>query len=160
MFDFSPDWDPRACYLVVLGCAIISARVQVLGRLTILKQKSIYAWGQRSIWLVFTVYLLLPLALFWILDRTGAVKDTSLFAALLVGLAYPAILSGGTAVKPTEGLAGVFDWLNKAMDNVTASTTSMVALEAQLFERVIVDHIEKNAEARKLVEGLALQYAA
>ena len=159
MLEFSPDWDARLCYLLVLLCAVISARVQVLGRLEILKQKIVYAWSQPSTWLVFTIYLFLPLALFWLLDRTGAIKDTSAFAALLVGLAYPAILSGGTSLKPTEGLAGVFDWLNKALDSVTARTTSMVALEAQIFERELVDHLEKDAQARKLVEELALRYA-
>jgi hypothetical protein len=160
MLEFSPDLDARLCYLLVLACAIISARVQVLGRLEPLKQKIIYAWGQRSTWLVFTIYLLLPLALFWFLDRTGAIKDTSVFAALLVGLAYPAILSGGTSLKPTDGLAGVLGWLNKAVDGVVVKTTSMVALRAQLFERVIVDHLAKDANARTLVEELALQYAA
>lgn len=160
MLEFSPDWDARACYLVVFVCALVSARVQVLGRLAVLKQKAVYAWGQRSTWLVYTIYLLLPLGLFWILDRMGALQDTALFAALLVGFAYPAILAGGTTIKPAGGLGGIFDWLNKAMDGVIAKTTSSVALEAQLFERVVVDHLEKNAPALKLVTDLALQYAA
>jgi hypothetical protein len=159
VLEFSPDWDSRYCYLAVLICAFLSARVQLGGRLAILQQKAIYAWGLLSTWIVFSVYLIFPLALFWLLDRTGALSDTSVFAALLVGLAYPAILSGGTNIKTTEGLAGVFAWLNKSMDDVITRTTSMVALKSQLFQRAVVDQLEKDGNALAKVRELALQYA-
>src|SRR3954466_13056693 len=108
MLVFSPDWDSRVCYVVVFVCALLSARIQLSGRLDILKEKTIYAWGMYSTWVVYSVYLVVPLVLFWFLDRTGAISDTSVFSALLVGLAYPAVLSGGTSLKTTDGLSSVF----------------------------------------------------
>src|SRR5664279_1470228 len=99
MLSFSPDWDARYCYLIVLGCGILSALIQVQGRLDVLRNKAIYAWSLWTTWLVFSTYLLIPLMLFWLLDRTGALQDTSFFAALLVGFAYPLVLSGGSSLK-------------------------------------------------------------
>jgi len=159
MFEFSPDWDARFCYLVVLGCGVVSARVQVYGRLELLKGKTVHAWSILSTWWVFSTYLVIPLVLFWLLDRTGALQDTSLFAAIFVGLAYPAIVSGGTSLKPNAGVAGVFGWLNNAADNLAQKTTAAVAVRDRLFSRAVVGHIATNKDRFDEVRTLALNYA-
>lgn len=159
MLEFSPSWDARWCYILVLVCAIASAYGQIYGRLKVLQSKVIYSWSLFSTWLVFSIYLLVPLILFWFLDRSNAINDTSLFAALLVGLAYPAILSGTTSVKPVSGLNGVFDWLNKITDSLVAKTTLKIALQAQLFERAVVDRLESDAAALEKLRNLALRYS-
>ena len=161
MLEFSPNLDARVCYLIVLCCALVSAYAQLYGRLQILKAKVIYAWSLFSTWMVFTIYLSIPLALFWFLDRAGAIHDSSAFAALLVGLVYPAVLSGGTSIKSVQGLGGVFDWLNKAADSLVTKTTLKVTLQGQLFERVVVDHlaVAANNTDYNLVEALALLYS-
>ena len=89
----SPDWDTRLCYLVVLLCGLVSARIQLYKRFV--EAKISGAWLVPNTWLVFGIYVFIPIALFWLMDRTSALTDTSLFAALLIGLAYPAILAGG-----------------------------------------------------------------
>ncbi len=158
MLVFSPDWDSRLCYLVVFVCALLSARIQLSGRLDILKEKTIYAWGLSSTWFVYSVYLSIPLLLFWFLDRTGALLDTSVFSALLVGLAYPAILSGGTSLKTTDGLSGVFSWLNKATDSLVSKTLGLVALKGRIFERAVVKHLTQDKDSYERVKQLALEY--
>jgi hypothetical protein len=159
MLGFSPDWDARYCYLIVLACGIVSARIQVQGRLDVLKSKAIYAWCLRTTWLVFTTYLVIPLILFWLLDRTGALQDTSLFAAILVGLAYPAVLAGGTSLKPAQGVAGVVGWLNKAADSLVTKTTAYVAVEDRLFMRNVVEAMLLDPARQTAVERLAKSYA-
>ena len=79
----SPDLDARWCYLIVLLCGLISARSQLYKRFVDFKVSG--AWLVPSTWLVFAIYLAIPIALFWLMDRMNALNDTSLFAALLVG---------------------------------------------------------------------------
>src|SRR5437660_829618 len=103
----SPDWDTRLCYLVVLLCGLVSARIQLYKRFV--EAKISGAWLVPNTWLVFGIYVFIPIALFWLMDRTSALTDTSLFAALLIGLAYPAILAGGFGgIRAPGGIEGVF----------------------------------------------------
>jgi len=159
MLGFSPDWDARYCYLIVLLCGILSATIQVQGRLDILRNKAIYALSLGTTWVVFTIYLIIPLVVFWLLDRTGALRDTSVFAAFLVGLAYPAVLSGDSSVKPAAGIAAVVGWLNKAADSLVAKTTAYVAVEDRLFMRQVLAQMLPPNSRQSEVEKLALQYA-
>lgn len=41
--------------------------------------------------------------LFWLLDRTGAITDTSLFAAVLIGIGYERIIAGGNQTLRAPG---------------------------------------------------------
>ncbi|HEY9155949.1 MAG TPA: hypothetical protein VIM69_12505, partial [Opitutaceae bacterium] len=139
MLEISPDLDARLCYGIVLLCALISARIQVYGRLSGLKERAIYAWSLPSTWGVFLTYVAIPLGLFWFLDRTGAVRDTSFFAALLVGLAYPSVISGGTGVKQVQGVAGVLGWLDKATDALITKIVEYVSIDAHRFQKKVID---------------------
>jgi hypothetical protein len=157
MVEISPDLDARLCYAIVLACALISARVQVYGRLAGLKEKTIYAWSLPSTWAVFLTYVGVPLGLFWFLDRTGAVRDTSLFAALLVGLAYPSIISGETNIKPVQGVAGVIGWLDKATDALITKIVSYVAIDAHRFQKKVLDCM-KDPAAYAIILSVAQEY--
>ena len=88
----SPDLDARICYIVVLCCGVVAARVQIYRRLQ--ERKVTGIWVEPGTWLMFLIYLAAPLTLFWLMDRSGAVSDTALFAAILIGASYPAVLSG------------------------------------------------------------------
>ncbi len=145
MLEISPDLDARWCYAIVLVCALISARVQVYGRLAGLKERAIYAWSLPSTWGVFLTYVAIPLGLFWFLDRTGAVRDTSLFAAMLIGLAYPSVISGGSGVKTAEGVAGVLGWLDKATDALITKIVEYVAIDAHRFQKKVLDRMSDKA---------------
>ncbi len=109
----SPDFDARWCYGIVLLCGLISARIQVYKRLS--ESNIAGIWLDPATWLMFVIYLAVPLALFWFMDRMGALRDTS-FSRLLIGAAYPAVLSGNVAgIKAPEGL----DFLRKPIENFT-----------------------------------------
>jgi hypothetical protein len=93
----SPDVDAYYCYGVVLLLGLITASGQVSRRLANLPGR----WIMVNTWLLFFAYALLPAVLFWLLDRTGAIHDTSLFAAVLVGAGYQQVLSGGlVGIRP------------------------------------------------------------
>ena len=86
----SPDLEAWLCYLVVAVIGLTTAIRQVNKRLE----------GVRGRWLVFGTYLLLfsymaiPVVLFFALDWTGAIRDTSIFAAIIVDFSYDRFLAG------------------------------------------------------------------
>lgn len=86
----SPDIEAYFCYLIVASLGAITAIVQInrgLGDLAGI-------WLIPGTWLLFLMYLGVPIGLFWFLDRTGAISDTSVFAAALIGVGYERIMNG------------------------------------------------------------------
>lgn len=141
----SPDWDARVCYALVLLCGLISARLQLYKRFLNLHISGI--WLVPNTWLIFGIYVAIPLALFWVMDRMGAVNDTSLFAALLVGLAYPAILAGGFGgLQAPTGVAGVLKPLDAVTDAIIKSVTEAVKRNQQRFEDFVVGRMKADPE--------------
>jgi hypothetical protein len=86
----SPVLEAYVCYAVVLLLGAVTAVIQISRRLGDLAG----VWTVPQTWLLFVLYLLVPIGLFWLLDRTSAITDTSLFAAILVGVGYVGIMSG------------------------------------------------------------------
>ncbi|MCW5554508.1 MAG: hypothetical protein KIS67_20410 [Verrucomicrobiae bacterium] len=150
----SPDWDARLCYAVVFACGIISAQFQLYKRFQDLKITGF--WLVPNTWLVFAIYLAIPLGLFWLMDRMSALNDTSLFAALLVGLAYPAILAGGFGgIKAPSGLDGMLKPLEAFTDTVIKSVIKTVARYEKRFEDFIVGRMRFDKAIFDEVLGLA-----
>ncbi len=87
----SPDVPAFANYLLVLIVGMMVARSQVNRLLPAYPQR----WGFLSTWTMFWAHAAIPVGLFWFLDYTNAVRDTSLFAALLVAFGYRQIFVGG-----------------------------------------------------------------
>jgi hypothetical protein len=100
----SPDLPAYWCYLVVLLLGFVTAGTQVSAQLGNLPGK----WLTVNTWLLFFAYTLIPLGLFWLLDRTNAIHDTSVFAAVLVGVGYQQILSGSFATLKAPGDVSIF----------------------------------------------------
>jgi hypothetical protein len=100
----SPDLPAYYCYLLVLLLGLWSAGAQVSKRLGNLPGK----WIMVNTWSLFFAYTGIPLALFWLLDRTNAIHDTSLFAAILVGVGYQQILSGSLSTIKAPGNTSSF----------------------------------------------------
>jgi hypothetical protein len=152
----SPDWDARWCYGVVFLCAVLSARVQVLKRFSALNFPTLLVWRVPNTWLIFLVYLLLPMALFWFMDRMGALSDTSLFSALLVGLAYPAILAGGFGgLKGPSGLDGILKPLTLFVDSVVTAVNRKLARNEKKFEDYLVKRMMASDKMLKQMQELA-----
>jgi hypothetical protein len=100
--DFSPDIEAWIAYLLVALSGGWVARRQVRRRLADMP----HAWRVPHTWFLFLIYLLVPILLYWVLDRTSAIIDTSMMSALLVGFGYERIMAG-TNTEDGTGSAGV-----------------------------------------------------
>ncbi len=115
----SPDLEALYCYGLVLVIGLAVAWSQVSKRLEKLPGK----WIMVNTWLLFFAYTFVPLFLFWFLDRTNAVHDTSLFAAILIGFSYQQILSGSLGSIRISGDVSKFwqpfgAWADKISDRI------------------------------------------
>ncbi len=144
----SPDLDARVCYGIVFLCAVWSARRQVGKQFEELNIPASMAWATNVTWLAFLAYSLIPLGLFWLMDRMGAVSDTSLFSALLIGLAYSAVVEGGLGgIKVPAGLDGILKFLTMSPDTITEKANKEWARLDKRFEDYIVGRMLREREA-------------
>lgn len=104
MSSISPDVPAWLAYLVVFAGGLVTAVTNVRRQVG---EHPGY-WRMPRTWLLFFLYLLFPLVLYWVLDRLGALHDTSLVAALLVGFAYQQMMTGGISVIRVPGSASQF----------------------------------------------------
>ncbi|HLY54144.1 MAG TPA: hypothetical protein VKS60_01220 [Stellaceae bacterium] len=152
----SPDIDAVWCYgfVSVLG-AWVGAR-QIRGRLGGIKG----IWFQRRAWFLFIAYTAVPIVLFWLLDRTGAVTDTSLFAAVLIGLGYERILSGQDDALRVPGPVSSFwtPFLAYA-DTVTRAVADQTARDQTRLDEELIATIAAKPERYAALEALALSRA-
>jgi hypothetical protein len=87
----SPDIPAYFSYALVLLVGTVVARANVNHLVAGFGNR----WAFAGTWWLFLAYLALPVLLFWFLDYTSALQDTSLFAALVVAAGYRQIFSGG-----------------------------------------------------------------
>jgi hypothetical protein len=87
----SPDVPAYISYLIVLVFGALVARTRVSSLLQAYEDR----WAFVGTWLVFFAYVVIPVALFWFLDYTDAIHDTSIFAALVVAVGYQQVFAGG-----------------------------------------------------------------
>ena len=93
----SPDLEAFHCYLIVILVGVFVAFSRVRNSLNGFSN----IWTMRRTWTLLFLYAAVPVALYWFLDRTGAIQDTSLFSALIVGLGYERILAGSNSTLQT-----------------------------------------------------------
>jgi hypothetical protein len=132
--EVSPDLDALVCYAIVFGVGALGSLYQLwisLGGL-------LGVWAIIEAWAVFFVYSIVPVALFWILDRTGAIHDTSVFAALLVGFGYQQILSGQSSVKGPAEAAGILQFLSVWTDRMLPRIRDRMARNGARFKATVV----------------------
>ena len=147
----SPDLDAYLCYLMVLCLGVFTALAQVSRRLARLPGK----WIMVDTWALFFAYAAVPVALFWLLDRTSAVHDTSLFAAILVGVGYQQILSGGLgSIRAPGEVSGFWQPFAKWADAIAARIRDRVAINSSKFDEKLLSSIvatPQKLEALRLV---------
>src|SRR5262245_40622286 len=95
----SPDLPAYACYGLVVFLGAFTAYVQISKRLAGMEG----AWFLPRTWLLFALYIFVPVGLFWLLDRTGATTDTSFFAAIFIAIGYERIIAGGNQTIRAPG---------------------------------------------------------
>ena len=152
---FSPDVDARICYLIVLVCALIAAYRQVDRRLETFPG----SWTETPTWLLYASYALVPMGLFWLLDRTGAINDTSAVAAALVGVGYERILSGKGPTSVPATLAGFWTPFVAFADSITARVSKRIAERIFRFDRRLIDEVAAEAQRFDALMSLARSLA-
>lgn len=118
---FSPDVEAYICYLTLIVVSGISAAVNIYQMLGSIPRRGIWTIGRT--WFLFGLYILIPVALFWLLDRTSAISDTSLLSAILVGFSYDQIMrnqitSISVATKVSTLLKPLQTWAEEAAKRV------------------------------------------
>jgi hypothetical protein len=96
---FSPDFEAYYCYGIVSVVGAFVATSQIRQRIGEIEG----IWFIARTWWLYAIYTAVPVVLFWFLDRTGAINDTSFFAAVLVGFGYERIITGGSQMVRTTG---------------------------------------------------------
>ena len=130
----SPDLEAYYCYLIVLGLGIVAALSQVSTRLTNLPGK----WIMVNTWLLFAAYAAIPIGLFWFLDRTSAIHDTSLFAAVLIGVGYQQILTGGASIRVTGELTKFWQPFAAWADSIAGRIRDRIIVNDSQFDEKLL----------------------
>lgn len=152
----SPDIPALCCYLLILLVSIVVAR----GTVNSLLPNSPSRWGFADTWLLFAAHVAIPIVMFWGLDYTGALHDTSLFAALLVGFGYREIITGGVNSITMPAETGRFwqpfeKWVNAVAERLAVQVASRRARIEDWMHGEIASHADN---LQKLLV-LVLQYA-
>lgn len=147
----SPDRPAYICYLIVIFVGLWVA----YGKVNRLMTSSLGRWAFLETWMVFAAYAFVPVLLFWFLDFTNALHDTSLFAALLVALGYRQILAGemkGTAVPgQLSALWSPFEaWANQVRERVFNKNTVRSNRFNEKLRVVLAQTPERVAELTEL----------
>lgn len=150
----SPDIPAVFTYGIVLVVGLLVARGYVNERLKDYPDH----WAFPSTWLLLVAYWAVPVALFWLLDYTGAVHDTSLIAALLVAFGYRQIFSGGLQGVTVAGQASAF-WkpFQTWTENVAARIHERQARYITRFAEHLRNDFTRNSTKLDLLQTLALQ---
>jgi hypothetical protein len=153
----SPDLDAWICYLIVLLLGMWTGGAQISKRLRNLPGK----WIMLNTWALFFAYTAVPVALFWLLDRTGATHDTSLFASVLIGVGYQQILTGASGTIRAPGEVSAF-WKPFAAwaDAIAARISDRVAVHSQKFDERLLSRISANPETLKELTAVVMVHCA
>lgn len=137
---------------MVLALGLITALTQISKRLENLPGK----WITVNTWLLFFAYMFLPVGLFWLLDRTGAIHDTSLFAAVLIGFGYQQILTGElSSIRAASEIAKFWQPFAVWADHVADSIRNRIQRNEAHFDERLLAEVRKDEEKQKTLGELA-----
>ena len=152
----SPDLDAFWCYGVVAVLGALVAIRQINQRLG--EREGIWLFGRT--WVLFTAYVVVPIALFWMLDRAGAINDTSLFGAVLVGVGYERIITGGNqSVRLTGDVSQFWTPFLAYADRIGARVAAQSdRRKARRVEQVVAS-VVKAPQRLEALQELARRFA-
>ena len=118
-------------------------------------------WSFRQTWVLFYTQSLIPVVLFWFLDYTNVIHDTSLFSALAVAVGYQQIFAGGikdiTLPGQTSRLWQPFEaWRNSVINTIAIRARQRLD---KFDQRVAAYCAEEPARVAALSKA-AIQYAS
>jgi len=140
----SPDIPAWASYLIVLTVGTVVAVSKVNDNLSIHHDR----WSFPATWQLFAAYVFLPVALFWFLDYTSVIRDTSLFPALLVAAAYPAVFAGKVESVPLPPQVSALwqplqAWASRLSDRIATMKDYYSDLFDERVESMMVGHSDR-----------------
>lgn len=151
----SPDIDAYYCYAIVLALGLIAASGQISKRLSNLPGK----WIMVNTWLLFFAYTLLPVLLFWVLDRSNAIHDTSVFAAILIGVGYQKILSGElTSIRLAGDVSTIWQPFSVWADHVADRIRNRIVRNESLFDEGLLNIMRNNPDKIAALRDLAFTH--
>ncbi len=123
----SPDIPAYYSYLIVALVGGLVAYSTVNDRLASYPDR----WSFFATWQLFLAYTAVPVLLFWFLDYSSVVQDTSLLAALLVAVAYQSIFMGSFQNIPMPGQGANLwtpfqAWVTRINDRIAAKQKAYV----------------------------------
>src|SRR5216684_267754 len=137
----SPDLDAFYCYAVVFVLGLLTAGNQISARLGSFRGR----WIMVNTWLLFFAYSSVPVLLFWALDRTNAVHDTSLFAAILVGFGYQQILSGSIAsIQPAGDISKIWQPFAVWADSIANRIGNRIIVNDTRFDEKLLQTVRQD----------------
>lgn len=149
----SPDIEAYFCYLIVASLGAVTAVVQInrgLGDLAGI-------WLIPGTWLLFLMYLGVPIGLFWFLDRTGAITDTSVFAAALIGVGYERIMNGtNQTIATTASLLQFWTPFQTYANEVQKSVLERTKRNELRLIDGLVSSVLKQNDRYQLLENMAV----
>lgn len=152
----SPDLNALYCYAIVILLGLVTAGGQISTRLVNMPSK----WIMVNTWLLFFAFLFLPVGLFWLLDRTGAIHDTSLFAAVLIGAGYQQILTGNLAsIRPSGDISKFWQPFSAWADHVADRIRNRVARNDALFIEKLFADVTNSSAKQDSLKSLALAHS-
>ena len=151
----SPDLDAYYCYAIVLALGLVAASGQISKRLANLPGK----WIMVNTWLLFFAYTLVPVLLFWLLDRSNSIHDTSVFAAILIGVGYQKILSGElTSIRLGGDVSTVWQPFSAWADHVADRIRNRIVRNESLFDEGLLNFLRDNPEKIATLRDLAFTH--
>lgn len=134
---FSPDAPAWVCFTVVLFFGALTGWREVVDKLG----DPIGVWRHGTTWRLLTLLAVTPALVFWLLDRAGALNDTSLVGAAIVGLAYTQILKGDTAYKAPGSTNAIWEFLDWWRIRVGKSLADKTAANALAFDNAACEEM-------------------
>lgn len=144
-----PAWVSYALITVVSAFAAATQVHRLLSRVPL-------RWLHAEAYLLFIGFFLLPLVLFWALDRVGALHDCSLISALLVALGYPAIISGDS--KPgNSAVSAVFSPVLKWLNGIPGRLAARLQSKQLEFETSIMNAVGRDDALLVVLENWMIE---
>ena len=147
--NFSPDWPAWLCYLIVLLFGVLTGWREVVEKIDDVSG----VWRLTATWALMLIIGVSPVLLFWLLDRVGALHDTSAIAAAIVGVAYTQILKGDSEYKAPGSTSPIWNFLSWWRERIAKAVQDRAANNALAFDQAVCERL---ADPAKLASATAL----
>lgn len=157
MEGLSPDVPAWISYAVLFTISLVGA----LATLNNLLGEHRGYWRYLRTWLLFLMYLAFPIVLFWALDELGVVHDSSLLAAVAIGLLYRPIMNGSVNIIPIPGEPSRY-WqpFTKFADKLAEQISSHTRERVERLYDQIHDVVSADVDRMAKLSALAFEFSA